>query len=147
MDKYLEKKLSGNLYFLEPDFFAKILINLGNNLVKQGFEKVYIITGHGGMGQTKALSLAGKKLKNLIIINPYDILEKKWSHIEHAGEYETSLFWACYPEEETKSRKIRIKNSDDYFRFLGYDPRVKASLALGNKMLRDIAKGLNGMIK
>lgn len=146
MDKYFGKKLSGSLYFLEPDFFAKVLFNLGNNLVRQGFDKIFIITGHGGKGQMKSLSLANKKLKNLIIINPYDILEKNGLDIHHADEYETSLFWAYYPEEETRSRKIKIKNNDDYFKFLGHDPRMKASLKLGNEMLKDIIKGLSKII-
>lgn len=143
MDKYLGKKLAGNLYYLEPEFFAEVLVNLGKNLVSQGFEKIFVITGHGGSGQTKALTLANKKLKNLIIINVYDILSKKGMGAEHADEYETSLFWACYPEEEVKSRRIKIKNDDDYFKFIGYDPREKASLKLGNKMLKEIIKNLS----
>lgn len=138
MDKYVKKKLPGNLYYLEPDFFSKVLVKLGNNLVSQGFRKIFIITGHGGWGQMKALTLAKKKLKNLVIINVYDILKKKGTAAEHADEYETSLLWACYPEEEAKSRKIKIGGNDDYFKFIGYDPREKASLKLGNKMLKEI---------
>ena len=143
MDKYLKKKLAGNLYFLEPQFFANLLINLGNNLINQGFEKIYVIAGHGGSGQAKALSLAHKKLKNLIMIHVYDILDKMGMDIQHADEYETSLLWACYPEEEAKSRKIKIDNNDDYFKFIGYDPRKKASLKLGKKMLNGIISELN----
>lgn len=138
MDKYLQKKLAGNLYYLEPEFFSKVLVNLGNNLISQGFSKIFVVTGHGGSGQMKALTLAKKKLKNLVIINLYDILEEKGMKIEHADENETSLFWGCYPEEEAKSRKIKIKSDDDYFKFIGYDPRKKASLRLGNKMLKEI---------
>lgn len=147
MDKYLKKKLAGNLYFLEPEFFAQVLANLGNNLVEQGFEKVFVITGHGGHGQMKALLLAKKKLKNLVIINPYDTLEENGMEIKHADEHETALFWACYPEEEKKSRKMKIKNNDDYFKFIGYDPRKKASLKLGNKMLKNIIANLSKKIR
>lgn len=147
MDKYLEKKLPGNLYYLDPDFFAKVLVNLGNNLVSQGFSKIFVITGHGGRGQMKALALAKKKLKNLVIINPYDILEEKGMKIEHADENETSLFWACYPEEESKSRKMKIKSDDDYFKFISYDPRKKASLKLGKKILDEIIMNLRKKIK
>lgn len=142
MDKYLEKKLAGNLYFLEPEFFSKVLASLGNNLVSQGFEKIFVVTGHGGKGQTKALSLAKRKLKNLVTVNPYDILEEKGMDVKHADEYETSLFWACYPEEEKKSRKIKLSKDDDYVKYLGYDPREKASLKLGNKMLKDVITSL-----
>lgn len=132
------EKLAGNLYYLEPEFFAEVLVNLGKNLVGQGFEKISVISGHGGSGQTKALTLANKKLKNLIIINVYDILSKKEMGAEHADEYETSLFWACYPEEEARSRRIKIKNDDDYFKFIGYDPREKASLKIGQQ---DVERG------
>lgn len=142
MDKYLEKKLAGNLYFLEPEFFSKVLAKLGNNLVSQGFEKIFVITGHGGKGQMKALSLANKKLKNLIIVNIYDILEEKGVAVKHADEYETALFWACYPEEEKKSRKVKLGNDDDYVKYLGYDPRKKASMKLGNKLLKEIMASL-----
>ncbi len=146
MDKYLKKKLPGNLYYLEPDFFSKVLVKLGNSLVGQGFRKIFVITGHGGRGQMRALMLAKKKLKNLVIINVYDVLEEKGMAVEHADEYETSLFWACYPEEERKSRKIKIKKNDDYFTFIGYDPRKKASLKLGNKILKEIISNLTKKI-
>lgn len=147
MDKYFKKKLAGNLYFLEPEFFSKILVNLGSNLVNQGFKKIFVVTGHGGTGQTKALALANKKLKNLVIINIYDILEEKGMGAVHADEHETSLFWACYPEEIKKSLKIRLAKNDDYVKFLGYDPRKKASLKLGNKMLKGIIEEISRKIK
>jgi creatinine amidohydrolase len=147
MDKYLGKKLSGNLYFLEPDFFAKVLVSLGNNLMNQGFEKIFVIAGHSGKGQRKALLLANKKLNNLVIVDIYDTLDERSMNIEHADENETSLLWACYPEEETKSRKIKIDKNNDYFKFIGYDPREKASLKLGNRILKWVIKDLNKKIK
>lgn len=146
MDKYLKKKLQGNIYYLEPAFFSKILFNLCNNLINQGFVKNYIVTGHGGKGQMRALNLVSKKLKNIKVINPYDVLEKKGINVEHADENETSLFWACYPKEEAKSRKIKIKNEDDYFKYIGYDPRKKASLKQGNKILNEIINYLKSQL-
>lgn len=143
MDKYLGKKLPGNLYFLEAEFFSKVLANLGNNLVSQGFEKIIVITGHAGHGQMKALSLAGKKLKNFVIVNPYDILKKNGMDIEHADEHETSIFWACYPGEEKESWRVKLNKDDDYVKYLGYDPREKASIKLGNKMLKEIIGGIH----
>lgn len=147
MDKYIGKKLPGNLYFLEPEFFSKVLSNLGNNLVSQGFEKIFIVTGHGGKGQARALSLAKKKLKNFVIVSPYDILEEKGMNVKHADEYETALFWACYPEEQKNGQKIKLSKNDDYVKYLGYDPREKASLKMGNKMLKEIIKELHKRIK
>lgn len=142
MDKFLNKKLSGNLYYLEPDFFAQIIVNLSQNLKAQGFEKITVITGHSGAGQKGALKLAQRKIRDLIIIDPYEILAKHGIEIEHADENETALFWACYPEEEAVSRKIKIGENDDYFRFLGHDPRLKASLRLGKKLLNLITQDI-----
>lgn len=147
MDKYLKKKLSGNIYYLEPEFFAKILIKLADNLKDQGFQKIFIITGHGGRGQMKALAMAKNKSKNLFIINPYKILEKKLEKVGHADENETSLFWTCYPEEMKKSINIKINNQDDYFRYQGYDPRKRASIKLGKQLLSEIIKQISRDIK
>ncbi len=44
MDKFLKKKLPGSLYYLDSEFFARVLVNLGKNLKIQGFEKIFIIT-------------------------------------------------------------------------------------------------------
>lgn len=147
MSRHLRKNLSGELYFIEPKFLSDILLNLSKNLLKQGFSKIYIVSGHWSKGQAKGLLLTEKKLKNVTIVNPYDILEKNGLSIRHADEYETSLFWACYPEEEAKSRKIKIGNDDDYFKFIGYDPRKKASLKIGKKMLNDIVSRIGKKIK
>jgi creatinine amidohydrolase len=139
MDKFLEKKLAGNLYYLEPELFVEVLTNLCNNLLGQGFRKIFIITGHGGRGQAKALALVKKKMKKIVIINPYDILGEKITKIDHADEYETSLLWACYPEEEKNGRK---NGTDaDYLRYKGYDPLKKSSLKLGQKVLGEMLKG------
>ncbi len=89
-----------------------------------------------------ALKLAKRKLKNLTIINPYDILEEEGMKIEHADENETSLLWACYPKEEIKSLRMTIAKNDDYFGFIGYDPRKKASLKFGKRMLQNIVAKL-----
>ncbi len=145
MDKYLKKKLAGNLYYLEPEFFAEVLVRLGKNLMNQGFRKIFVVTGHGGTGQTTALALAKKKLKNLVILNPYH--SDLSVHIGHADEYETSIFWACYPEEEKKSRNIKIPDSDDCFRYYGYDPRKKASLAIGKRLLKEIIEDCLKVVK
>jgi len=147
MDKYLKKKLPGNLYYLEPKFFSELLVRLGKNLVNQGFKKIFLVTGHGGTGQGKALRLAKRKLKNFTVLNPYEILEEKGVEIKHADENETSLLWACHPEEQKKSRKMKIPMSDDCFRYYGYDLRGKASLALGKKILNEMIKNCLKLIK
>ena len=140
MNARLKKELAGSLYYLKPGVLSKMIEGLVNSLIKQGFNKIYLVTGHGGSKHIEVLEKITKKYKNVIIFNPYNNLA---FHAGHADEYETSLFWACYPEEEKRSRAIKIKNTDDYIKYKGYDPRKKASLAIGKKMLNEIVTNFN----
>ena len=140
MDAKLGKELEGNLYYLKPHILYQMIECLVVSLQKQGFTKVYMITGHGGGMHIEILEKIEKKYKNATLINPYRFLSV---HAYHADEYETSLLWACYPEEESKSRKMKIKNDDDFFKFKGYDVREKASLVIGRKMLKEIIVNLS----
>ncbi|MCU0678885.1 MAG: creatininase family protein [Planctomycetes bacterium] len=136
MDKHLKKNLAGNLYYIEPRLFYRLMDKLTENLSKQGFKKIYVVTGHGGRKQIETLNkLAGKK--GVKLVNPYKMI-KETAH--HADEYELSLFWACFPGEERKSRWAKIAASDDYVKYKGYDPRDKASLSIGRRMLKEIVK-------
>ena len=135
MDRHLGKKLPGNIYYINPLLLEKIVTKLILNLKAQGFKKNIMVAGHAGSGHLKVLSKVAKREKGAYLLNP-------WENINivahHADEYETSIFWACYPEEEKISRKIKIPNSDDCFRFYGYDPRKKASVAIGKKILKEM---------
>ncbi len=133
MDRALGKELKGSLYYVEPELFQEMIKSLVENLKKDGFKKCYIVTGHAGSAQIKTL----KKLENKIVrlIDPYELFSV---NVEHADEYETSLFWACYPEEEKKSRAIKISANDDFIKDMGYDVREKASLKIGKKMLKEM---------
>jgi creatinine amidohydrolase len=135
MDKYLGKILPGSLYYLEPALFFRLIVSLAKNLKIQGFKKVFVITGHGGSKHIETLEKVVKKNPILHLINPYKDLTV---HAHHADEYELSLFLACYPEEEKNIRKIKIGKNDDFFQYKGYDPRKKASLKIGNKILKEI---------
>ena len=144
MDSRLGKRLPGSLYYLKPYLLEKIIITLGKNLKAQGFKKIFMIAGHAGSGHLETLAKAAKKLRELVLINPWDKLS---IDIHHAEEYETSVLWACYPEEEKISRKIKIPNSDDCFRYYGYDPRKKASVAIGRKILKEMVENCLREIK
>lgn len=134
MDRHLGKKLPGNIYYLEPAQLEKLLIALGKNLKAQGFKKIFVIAGHAGSGHLNALQKVAKKLPGLYLVNPYKNLK---TVMLHADEGETSLLWACHPEEEKISRLRKIPANDDCFRFYGRDVRKKASLALGKKLLKE----------
>lgn len=135
MDRHLGKFLPGSIYYLEPGHFLNAIIDLVKSFKAQGFRKIFIVTGHAGSGHIEALKRVVKKESSVYLINPF---EKLPSEMGHADEYETSLFWTCYPKEEKISRRRKIPASDDCFRFYGYDPRKKASFALGRKILKEM---------
>lgn len=143
MNAFLKKELKGNLYYLKPNLLFALISGLVDNLIKQGFDKICIITGHGGIKQVEVLKKIENKYKNVIILNPYENLSVQ---VHHADENETSLFWACYPEEEMKSRIIKIDSNDDFVKYQGYDVREKASLKLGKKLLAEVIKNLSNKI-
>jgi len=143
MDAKLQKELKGSLYYLKPTLLISMMQSLIDSLEKQGFSKIYIITGHGGSKQVESFKKIEDKNKKVKFINPYSALSV---NVHHAGEHETALLWACYPEEEVKSRKIKINSSDDFFKYAGYDPRKKASLKLGNEILKEIIANLGKII-
>ncbi|MDP1884621.1 MAG: creatininase family protein [Candidatus Moranbacteria bacterium] len=144
MDRYLGKKLAGNLYYLDPALFEKMIVSLGKNLKSQGFKKIFLIAGHAGSGHLNTLAKAVKKQSGLVLVNPWENLN---IDAKHADEYETSILWACYPEEKIISRKMKIPASDDCFRFYGYDPRKKASVGLGRKILKEMVENCLREIK
>ncbi len=136
MNGRLKKKLLGNIYYLKPQLFYKVLEALVGNLIDQGFKKIVIVTGHGGSKQVEILEKLEKNKKRVIFINPYkNIITTAGGH---ANVEELSLFWALYPEEQQKSLKKKIPQDDDYLTYNGCDPREKASLTLGKKRLKQI---------
>jgi creatinine amidohydrolase len=144
MNSELGKELQGSLYYIKPNLLLLMIESLVDNLIKQGFTRVYIVTGHAASPQIEALEKIAGKYKNVVVfLNPFKNLS---FDAHHADEYETSLFWACCPGEEEKSRKIKISATDDYLKYKGYDPRDKASLKIGKKMLDEIIKNLTKKI-
>ena len=129
MDHWLGKKLKGSVYYLGPQLFFTFIKAITENLLTQGFKKIYIVTGHGGSEHIKTLKKLTGADQRLRLIDPYEHLSVR---AHHADEYETSLFWACYPEEMAKSKKKIIPPDDDYLGYHGYDPRKKASMKLGS---------------
>jgi len=144
INSQLSKELAGNLYYLKPHIFLAMISGLMENLSKQGFKKIYIITGHGGSKHIEVLKKVEEKFQNVVLINAFEHISV---HTRHADENETSVFWACYPEEEAKSRKRKIESDDDFVKFKGYDPREKASLKLGKKLLNEMIENLSNIIR
>lgn len=139
MNSRLGKELEGSLYYLKPHVLSAMLSGLVDNLTKQGFKKIYLVTGHAGKKQVEVLAKIEDKYKNVIFLNPFENLSVP---IHHADENETSLFWACYPEEEMRSRKIKIGADDDFVKFKGYDVRDRTSLKTGKRILNELVENL-----
>lgn len=142
MDRKLKKILPGNVYFLKPKLLENILQSLVDNLTKQGFKKIIIITGHGGSTQKATLEAIAAN-DQVLCIYPYESIEG----VHHADKNETSIFWACYPEEEAKAKNIMPSANDDLTNYYGYNPFSKSSIALGNKCLKIIVKNSKEQIK
>jgi creatinine amidohydrolase len=145
MDRHLKKKLPGSIYYLKPQLLYKVLESLCDNLVEQGFNKIIIVTGHGASKQVEILNKLEKSNKKIVFLNPYKNLIT--SAGGHADVAELSFFWALFPNELQKSLKRKIPKGDDYFMYKGYDPRQKASLSLGKKLLKQAISSLLKEIK
>lgn len=146
MDGHLGKKLPGSLYYLDPERLYGVVTAIMNNLKRQGFKEIFIITGHAGSKHVEVLEKIAKEIPEVNFIDPYECLSDM-GEIHHADEYEMSLLWACYPEEEAKSKKIEIPQDDDFVNYRGYDPREKASLETGQEMLNRMVKSCKEQIK
>lgn len=132
MSKYIGKTLPGEIYCVEPGLFYQVVNSMVNNL-KRDFERIVIITGHGGSKQVEMLQRIEQENNAVVFINPYNSLAE---HVPHGGAEETSILWACCPEQEKISRSINIPIDDDYFKWAGYDPRERASIEKGQELLK-----------
>jgi len=143
MERHIGKKLEGEVYFLDPGLLLETLNSVAQNLQK--FEKVFIITGHAGTRQIEVLEKVDKQNKKVVFIDPYKELDMM---VRHADETETSLLWAAKPTEEARGKAIKIDSSkDDFFKWLGYDAREKASLEKGQEILDSVVKSVIKRIK
>lgn len=143
MDRKVGKFLPGNLYHTKSKALLDLFQNLIDHLTKQGFTKIVIVSGHGSSNQTKVMEKLVSDNSEVLYLNPYDLL----AGAHHADEHETSLLWALYPDEESKSRSVEIPIDDDLINFIGYNPRDKASLDLGKKHLQTIISSFGTQLK
>lgn len=143
MDRKVGKKLPGNIYFLKPELLVPTLKELIKNLKDQGFHKIVIISGHGGGGQTAAMEAVIEGDPDSLFIDPYQPVE-----IHHADKGETSILWACMPEEEVKGKAIEVPADDDLTKYReGVNQLDGASLELGKEMLDKMVSYCVGKVK
>lgn len=136
------KKLPGNIFFTETEIMEKLYLSLGKYLDK--FKKIFLITGHGGEKHVETLEEVAKKNPKMVVIRPSARAD---IHMKHGADLETSYFWACYPKEEKRSRDLNIPKDDDYFVYRGFDPREKASIEIGQDILKKIVASARKSVK
>jgi len=96
---------------LHDDLFISQLVDIGNSIVNHGFRRLLFVNGHGGNIAPLHLVIdrirQGAKREVCIVASTYwqliahTIRESRRSHsggIGHAGEVETSLMLALYPQ-------------------------------------------------
>ena len=92
--------LAMNLY---PSTIAKMIADLVESLVRSGIRKVLLLNSHGGNEFKPVLrELAGKTEAHLFLCNWFQMVQDQYQDIfvnpeDHAGEMETSLMLAYFP--------------------------------------------------
>jgi len=102
---------------LDPSTLTSVLENVCSSLAKHGFEKIFIINGHGGNKAT--IESAIQLIKNELNISLYsftllsmvqkifnEIRDSPEGEIGHADEVETSLMLAICPEKMKMNKGI-----------------------------------------
>jgi len=96
---------------LHDDLFTSQLVDIGNSIVNHGFRRLLFVNGRGGNTGPSRLAIdrtrQGAECEVYIVASTYwqlitdTIRESRQSHsggIGHAGEIETSLMLALYPQ-------------------------------------------------
>jgi creatinine amidohydrolase len=146
MENHLNKQLPGGIYYLKPELIYEVIKALVQNLVDDGYKKIFLVPGHLGGAWVEVLEKLDQ-IEGVIFINPYFPLKDTEFHARHADENESAIFWACYPEEESKSKAIKIDKDDDFIKYMGRDVRDKASLKNGKIMLEKMVEYSIGIVK
>ena len=98
----------GSVHY-SSDVFGKILIGLVEKLYKQGFRKIVIMVGHGGIFITEPiLRHLNYIYKDLHVITSDFHAQFDYENMDHAGECETS--WILYHRPDL----VHMENAVDF---------------------------------
>lgn len=123
---HLERSLIRNLLEIALIEFARL-----------GFRVVLLVNGHFGLEHSLASREAAVKCMQgtnatVLAVAPYEVLTDLGNNGDHAGTWETSLFWATH--EDLVDANV-LNRHDALPGVIGEDPRGSASKQLGRKAL------------
>ena len=98
IDAKVGKVLPGSIYFLKPELFYQVLKSIAENVAKQGFKKLVVVSAHSGTAQHQVLEKLSKgKFGNMkIFVFPGKNFP---GGIDHAGKAETNLMLKIRPSD------------------------------------------------
>lgn len=140
MDARAKRVLPGSIYFLKKDLFFELLRSICENVQKQGFRTLVIVSAHSGTAQQETLEkIVLEKFGSLqVLVFPGRTFA---GGIDHASKLETGLMMAIR-SDLVHLQKIKLP----YEAIIGDDPR-SATLYEGRKHFKKIVDEIEREIK
>ncbi|MHB9032780.1 MAG: creatininase family protein [Anaerolineae bacterium] len=140
----------GGTISLHVETIICMLRDICESLIADGFERILILSGHGGNAQT--IGAAAQELKYTLNREIraccwFDLIPKTWQtvpegpskNIGHSGEAETSAILVLAPELVRRDRLVLVEGITD-------DPR-RGTVAKGERILEDAVQALQSLLR
>ena len=149
---YKTMQIFGMPYTLEfsDTIVRQTAIELLQQLEKAGFKCIVLLLGHYGTRHVKTIDEAVEEYRKVgkakVIAAPEFVFAKDLGYSgDHAGKWETSIFWYLRPElvemdRLPKDLNIPLKGVG------GDDPRIHASKELGERVIKEIVEKLTKLV-
>jgi len=139
----------GGTITLRVETILYVLQDICNSLIANGFERILIVSGHGGNGQT--IGAAAQELKytrnrEIRACCWFDLIPETWQtvpegpskNIGHSGEAETSAILVLTPDLVRSDRLQLVEGITD-------DPR-RGTAAKGERILEDAVQAMIALL-
>lgn len=122
--------LPGSCYYLRPDVYKRIIEQIANNLIRQGFKIIVLLAGHYPRVQREILcDIKNNVEKNqgihVLAYAEFELLNDHEYKGDHAGKWETSILMDLKPELVKIDRFEAHKKNGDHL--LGVDGNPEQS--------------------
>jgi creatinine amidohydrolase len=132
------------------ELVRNVVRNLLDQLKRQGFKTVIVMSGHGAMDQ----NLAFKAEAELAQTEEFKVISTiEWEFVpdqgylgEHAAKWETALFMDTHPEL-VKMERLKDTPLEQLKGIYGEDPRLTSSKLLGQRTIELVVERLAEEIK